>query len=140
MVLSDFNIFVNKKFIIPIIIAIVFIIFGHYYPQNIQKPMINNKVVIDIDIWSLTHFILFMYFGIIFPNKLFLFFMIGILWELFEDYLSKKSTTQMADCKGNPRQFWCKGYEDGYWYGKMDDIFVNTFGYLLGTYISIYCS
>ena len=101
--------------------------------------MIHNKFVIDIDTWSASHFLLFMYFGIIFPNRLFLFFLLGTLWELIEDYLAKRSNTQMADCRRYPKQFWCRGYEDGYWYGKMDDIFVNLFGYLLGTYISAYC-
>jgi len=134
--ISEYKTLSDKKVILPIIIAIVFIIYGHYYPDDIQKPMIDKKINIDFDLWSLTHFVLFFYFGLIYPKKLTLFFIIGVIWELIEDYLAKNESTKLVDCNVHKDSFWCNGFNDGYWYGKLDDVIVNCYGFLLGSYIA----
>jgi len=130
------KIFIDYKVYIPTIIALSFIVYGHYFPNTIQKPMIDKKLTVDFDLWSATHFLLFFYFGTLYPKKLLFFASIGIIWELTEDYLASDESKRLVDCKLNKGTIWCKGYQDGYWYAKWDDVFVNIFGFLCGSYIA----
>ena len=126
----------NIKFCIIVIASIVFIIYGHSYPFYIKKPMLDKNITINFNLWSLTHFLLFFYFGRQFPKKLLLFTFYGILWEFLEDYLAKDSMTKLVDCKKKKNHIWCKGNKETYWNAKYDDILINIFGFLLGSYIS----
>jgi len=33
----------------------------------------------------------------------------------------------------------CNGFQDSYWYGKLDDIFINLLGYVTGQAIRTTC-
>lgn len=141
------DIIINYPIIIVISLAIfslIFIMVGHRFRDNIQLAL--KQPIIDlpgttVDWWSVSHFLLFAIFGFIMPGRVFTLIGLGIGWELIEDYLSSDHSTQLSDCreptvinsKGEiVRKFWCNGIQDGYWYGKWDDIVFNTFGYICG--------
>ena len=62
----------------------------------------------------------------------------SIAWEIFEDYLSSRKTTQLVNCKKTTSVFgkiWCNGsIETDYWYAKHDDIMWNAIGIICGYY------
>lgn len=126
-----------KLIIILSIISILFICFGHKFRDDVQVKLQKTLFVLPsakVDYWSISHFILFLLFGFIYPNHPLNFVMIGISWELIEDYLASDKNKRLADCtiQQNKNTFWCMGIQDDYWYGKWDDIIFNTFGYLVG--------
>jgi hypothetical protein len=124
-------------------VSLAFICIGHIYQQQIQavlKTRIFQWKFIDCDFWSLTHFGLFFYLGYRRPNQFWLYFIIGVGWELIEDYLSSNKDTKLINCllPRNQKHLWCNGIQDDYWYGKYDDILFNTAGFLLGALLKTY--
>ena len=124
------------------VISMLFIIIGHIYREQIQsvlkQPLINVPSCV-LDWWSVLHFLLFAIFGFIEPNRHLLFSTLSIVFETFEDGMSSDTNTQLIDCKKNKNsllgKIQCNGYEDSYWYGKWDDVFVNILGYIIGSSI-----
>lgn len=117
------------------VISIIFICIGHKYRDNIQKKLQTKLFVLPsstVDYWSLAHFVWYFAFGFIYPNYPLNFTMLGIIWEVVEDYLASDSNKQLVNCTSDKINFWCNGIQDGYWYGKWDDVIFNTFGYLVG--------
>ena len=129
----------NSYVITAIILSIVFIEIGHFYRDEIQSrlktPLLHVKAF-DIDWWSVSHFLLFAFFGFVKPHYALSFFVGGALFELFEDGMSSDKTTQTVTCDGNNdtliKKIMCNGFEDSYWYGKIDDIAMNLIGYVVG--------
>jgi hypothetical protein len=125
------------------ILSLIFIIIGHKYRDSIQLQLQQPLIVIPetiLDWWSVSHFLLFMVFGLLEPGHHGKFFILGVLFEIIEDMLSADHSTQLADCTKpeNKHHFiigniFCNGLNDDYWYGKWDDIFVNALGYTLGS-------
>jgi len=134
----------NSIIIAVTILSIIFIMIGHVYREAIQAQLKNTIITVpkfDIDGWSITHFVLFMLFGFVQPGYPLTFMAVGVGWELFEDYLSADENTKLVSCstdKGMLRNFMCNGIQDGYWYGKWDDILCNTLGYVIGSSIRTY--
>jgi hypothetical protein len=134
----------NRKIEIVVLITllvIAFIMFGHRHREKVQlylKGSLYETEKVVFDWWSVSHLVYFAILGYIIPEYHFTFMMIGILWEVFEDWASADATTKLADCK-NPlgadgkRRFWCNGFQDDYWYGKWDDVFSNIVGYIIGS-------
>ena len=123
------------------IFALLFIIIGHIYRDQIQakfKKPLATVPAFDIDYWSVTHFMLFAFFGFVFPNHAFTFACFGAMFELFEDGVSSDDKTQLIDCKNKDTKssfignIYCNGDPNSYWYAKLDDIAINVFGYITG--------
>jgi hypothetical protein len=74
-----------------------------------------------------------MAFGIIEPNHHFTFAVGGATFEFIEDFMAGNKNTKLVNCSKNPKSFMCNGIQDGYWYGKFDDILINILGYTLGS-------
>ena len=124
--------------------CLLFIVLGHRFQSNIQAPLkkelfrISDKIIVDW--WSVSHMIYFAILGWWFPNRFWFFFGFGIVWELIEDFLSKDADTKLVNCynkeyKGHFVKTWCNGIQDDYWYGKADDILMNTLGFIVGSYL-----
>ena len=100
------------------------------------KDPLETSLFWGFDGWSITHVVWFMFLGIKFPNKLILVTILGIIWELFENYYGKERPGWLGgygDCDG----LVSKNKEDGnWWYGKWSDIACNVSGFLIGKYIS----
>ena len=129
----------DKLVIGAFIVSILFIIIGHEFRDKIQEklkhPLYKLKEVV-FDWWSVTHFMLFAFFGFIKPNYPFSFFAAGILFEVFEDGMASDESTQLVNCPKEKNsligKIMCNGVQDSYWYGKLDDIFMNLTGYVFG--------
>lgn len=118
--------------------SLVFIVIGHIFQEKIQKPLTQPLLKFpntSLDWWSISHFILFAIFGFCVPNKPLSAFMIGLGFELVEDFLSSNDNTKLTDCITKPKHFWCKGVQDGYWYMNPTDPWVNLTGYIIGSAI-----
>jgi hypothetical protein len=128
--------------IILTIVSLIFICIGHIHRKEIQLAMKKEIVTLPsttLDIWSVSHFLLFAIFGFIIPERPVLFTTIGAAFEFAEDCLSSDATTQLANCKNkNTKQSnpicWLS-INDDYWYSNWSDIFVNSFGYIAGSAI-----
>lgn len=72
-----------------------------------------------IDIWHLYHLLLWILIGLLSPKYLIYVITFSILWESIEHFASIKL------CNGNPKKF----------YGRIEDIFINIIGYIIGCYI-----
>ena len=128
--------------IILIILALVFIIVGHEYRDEIQSVLKKKYFDLpkdDFDRWSLSHMLLFMVIGFVKPRYHLSAFTAGAAFEVFEDYMASDGHTQLADCtipidsKTGNRKFFCNGRQDDYWYAKHSDIFWNLLGYTIGS-------
>lgn len=121
------------------VVALIFIIIGHCYREQIQEVLKREIVQFpncSLDWWSVSHFVLFMLCGFIIPGRPLTFFSIGVGFELFEDYLASNDSTQLASCVGEGmNKIWCNGYQDGYWYCNPTDPWVNLTGYIIGSAI-----
>ena len=108
-----------------IIIVISIFLYGSYRCNHLDydDPLERKLHILELDGWSLSHFILFMILGFFYPAYLPLWFVLGCLWELCE-YIFKSVGGKR--CQGvNPRN-------DKWWYSRWSDIFVNTGGLLTG--------
>jgi hypothetical protein len=131
----------NRIIFALLIVSIIFIMVGHIFQQKIQAMLKTPIVTIesfDLDYWSVSHFMLFAAIGFIKPDHAFTFFSLGVLFEILEDGLSSSKTTKIINCTKNSDKnsfigsIMCSGYDDSYWYSKIDDIFINLLGYVTG--------
>jgi hypothetical protein len=127
--------------VVLVIVALIFICFGHIYREQVQlalKREFFRFPECSIDYWSLSHFLLFGIFGFLIPEYPLSFFIIGTGFEVIEDGLSSDKTTQFVNCtdKNNKDNLMCKfSINDDYWYCNMTDPFVNLVGYITGSAI-----
>ena len=120
------------------ITTLIFIFtYGYYRCKNpefkdqLEEPIF--KGVEWFDGWSWSHFLFFLLIGLSLKGNwiaLIIFFLIGCIWEWFEDYAGKDRF--FGGCNMSTD----KGY-DKWWYGKWTDILVNGIGLILGFIISL---
>lgn len=132
----------NKNFYIPIIICLVLVAFGYFSKitmQNNMKVELFNFFGMKIDWWSISHLVLYIYFGYHFPQYFVEFLVIGTLWEIFESSFCKESFAKLIGCQGSNNSF-CQKINKirgcDYWYGKVDDIVVNIIGFVIGAMLA----
>ena len=82
---------------------------------NIGCDPLQRIFFYDVDGWSVTHVLLFMILGYLYPMNLLLFFALGVLWECIELCIGYALTTD--------RRFW---------FSRTSDIVANGIGLLLG--------
>tara|TARA_Y100000385_G_C12780341_1_gene503237 strand:- start:99 stop:509 length:411 start_codon:yes stop_codon:yes gene_type:complete len=123
-------------FCLPYIIAVtIILLYSRFrclnpeFKDPLEKPLFNI-----FDGWAISHFLLFTLVGYLHPDLFILALLFGILWELFESY-SGKFKPELLNGWGNCHFGDKLTDNDGWWYGKVSDIFVNSFGYLLGQYL-----
>jgi hypothetical protein len=127
------------------IVALIFIMFGHIYREQVQLALKQEFIKLPgttFDWWSVSHAVLFGLFGFLVPNHHLSFFALGAGFEVVEDMLSGDKTTQLADCMSPDKdsKLMCKfSINDDYWYAKWDDVFVNLLGYTVGSAIRTTC-
>ena len=129
----------NQLVIGAAVLAIIFIMIGHVYREEVQSKLKTPLATVDkfnLDWWSVSHFMLFAFFGFVKPSYPLTAFTIGAVFEVFEDGLSSNDNTQLVDCSKSSttviHNIMCRGYKDSYWYAKIDDIFMNLIGYVFG--------
>ena len=91
--------------------ASLVILYGRYIcSRQLKDPLLRKLGVLDLDGWSLTHVLLYMYLGYTFPTHFATIMTGGVIWELLES------------SQGN----------NSWWFGRLSDILVNAIGFLLG--------
>lgn len=137
------HILTSINFYVPLIIGIVIIFIGSLYQKKLQKYM--NSVLfsiggIDVDFWSISHVVLYIYFGYFFPEYFVEFLIIGALWEVFESTFCKNSLQKIFGCNSTSTNKICNTLSKltscDYWYGKLDDIAMNMIGFVIGAWLS----
>lgn len=120
--------------IVVLVVCVIFIEFGHFWHDEVQAVLKGKLFTVpqfDVDWWSLSHFLLFAVIGYIIPNHITEFALIGAGWEVFEDCMANDENKKLVSCDG-AKSILCHGFKDSYWYGKWDDIIMNTAGYIVG--------
>lgn len=132
---------VNKLIVSAMVVSIIFIMIGHIYKEQMQNLLLKPLYTVpsfDLDWWSVTHFLLYAFFGFVKPDYAFTFFTLGVMFEVFEDIMSSDINTKLVNCrikkvrKSIIGKICCNGMQDSYWYSKIDDIFINLLGYVTG--------
>lgn len=126
----DSNLFkhTNTNFYLTyIIVVIVIICYGIYNCLINKKDILQYKwfqqnYLKSFDGWLFSHFILFFIMGYLFPHSIRLSFLFSVIWELFEYLTSKYGLLYLKD----------KGCYHTWWYGKWEDIAINSIGLLIG--------
>lgn len=141
-IVSNFKkIFTSANFYVPVIICLLLIVLGNVFKSGIHKKMkitLLNIGCVDIDGWSISHLILYSYFGYHFPDYFAEFLIIGAVWELFESFFCKESLNRFIGCQDSNNKF-CRTLGKlnscDYWYGKVDDVVVNMIGFVFGAWL-----
>lgn len=92
-------------------------------PDILQKKFANCQ---GCDGWGLSHVILYIILGYLFPDKHFLFMLLSVIWEFVETYLG----IHLKSFKNKNKS------DDAWWYGRVSDIACNLVGYTIGDYFS----
>ena len=127
----------NYKVLISCIVCFVIIsLYGSYRCKNpkFHDPLMNKLGILDLDGWSITHFVFFLSLGYFFPDTIVLSMSLGIGWELFEQLIGKARPGMLGgfgDCVTTD-----PGIHGSWWFGRLSDIVMNASGFLLGMYIS----
>lgn len=135
---SQFYIFVSC------IVCVLFIVFyGSYRCQHpdftdpLTKSFFPYPLNNFFDGWGMLHLFFFTILAYFFPQHVFLIFILGLVWELIECvlkerpfYISKCASYNMinTDAEKNNKSPW--------WYGRWEDIVMNTCGILLGLWLN----
>ena len=119
-----------------VVCAVLIFMYGNYRCDNpdFKDPLETRLGIGELDGWSLSHLLFFMFIGYHFKGKyLIAAFLLGVLWELFEHYY------------GEERPGWLGGYgvcdmltdrlDGSWWYGKWSDIVINLIGLVLGSHL-----
>ena len=83
----------------------------------------------------INHFLIYTIFGILIPNRYILIVVVSILWELFEILLVENKALYKFT-----KKYWF--VEEKYWNeihnNKILDLFINLFGYYVGSTMRAY--
>lgn len=111
------------------LVAVLFILFYGKFRcdhPNFKDPLLNN-IVSDLDGWSLTHLGFYMLMGYLFPDKIPILFLLGVLWEIIEFYMSTTNGGLIG------KFGFCQNVGEGsWWFGRYSDIIVNGVGLYIG--------
>jgi hypothetical protein len=119
--------------------VLVIVLYGTYRCKktDFQDPLTKSFVPPPfdkyLDGWGISHFMFFALLGFLYPQKALLAFSftLGVIWELIEYsakdhpfYISKCNYTNLSNDGGS------------WWYGRWQDIVMNTLGLIAGYSIS----
>lgn len=128
---------VYKVFFVTTIFIIVYflLIFFNYGDKLVQNDFMN-KVVFNVpgsttccSWWPVSHFVLFFILGLLFPECDVPVLVGGVLWELFETFLSfskNQPDKHQSISRGNKVEY------INWWSGSIKDIIFNTMGFYFG--------
>jgi hypothetical protein len=86
-----------------------------------------------LDGWGILHFFFFLFFGYFYPSKLVFAWVLGLIWELVE-YAFKDRPFYISDCQYEIDT----DHGVGWWYGRWQDIVMNSLGLLSGYALRLY--
>lgn len=101
------------------------------FKDPLTKCISGKRFCQFLDGWGILHFFYFMLLGYCFPQNLTTIFLMGILWEIVESY-SADHPFYLKQCKYTITTDDGKGW----WYGRWQDIVMNTLGMFCGYFIA----
>lgn len=128
-----------------IILVLLFVIAGNCYVNQIQEVFKQPVLVLPwttIDWWSISHFTFYFILSFLYPHYICTFFVGSVIWEIVEDALAPTHSKVLVDCSVTYENSWIDTFktvwcnhtarEKDYWYGKWDDIIMNSLGLIAG--------
>jgi|LakMenE18May11ns_1017448.scaffolds.fasta_scaffold9473562_1 hypothetical protein len=121
-----------KLMLIVSVVAILILIYGTVrrcylnIDDPLMKTLFNEKYKNYLDGWGLSHVIFYALLTQLYPQYWLSISIIGILWEITEHIL-RTNIVYMYKCHLNPDT-----NVDEWWYGRWQDIVMNTIGQILG--------
>lgn len=93
---------------------------------------VTEKGVKTMDLFTLNHILLWIFIGYMYPNRYYLAFFLGILWELFERFVVYEKTLYriVKTYWPVPERYWNETGKN-----SLLDIGVNMVGYYIGSNI-----
>jgi hypothetical protein len=133
---------VYKIFAITVATIFIYWLFLlHTNKNSIPENDIMNRIIFEFpylenccSMWPLSHFILFLIIGFLFPDCDAVAIGGGVLWEMAEVgafYVFKSDKRQAVMKNGNRIE-----YSQNWWMGSFKDIFFNIAGFYVGKAIS----
>ena len=89
--------------------------------------------IFDLDGWSISHFLFFMFLGTQRPNLFVPAMLMGAAWEGIEAGLGKSRPSWMGgfgDCDLSTDQI--NSSHQNWWFGRFSDLIMNAIGFLVG--------
>ena len=116
------DVILDKRVLPIIIVSVIVIGLAGFLPRDFQtgpeKPLFHIfGKLIPVSWWRISHLLLHMWFGFWFPNHMWLFLTMGVMWEFTEVGMGKF-------------------YNQKYWVGSVEDIVMNLIGFNLGAMIN----
>lgn len=84
-----------------------------------------------VDGWGLTHFFFFMLLGVLYPRYWALIWSLGLAWEVIE-FSSQSKPFYASVCHAGTRE----ADLTGWWYGRWQDIVMNSSGLAVGVLLN----
>ena len=146
--------YIDKYYFVIIFLSIISIFAYAKFICNNKKikkdvfeyDLFPNSGKLGIDGWSLTHYILYFFFGFLYPKVFFVSILLGTLWELAETiagvYVAKFNPDiikYFGICNLSEKKKNTKIIRYTVWfYGKWSDIVVNALGFISGMVLHNY--
>jgi hypothetical protein len=93
----------------------------HASKNKKSEPLLTEIGIWNLTGWSLTHVAFYAFLGFMFPTDFKLLMLMGVIWEILEQYVLNGVEWAKADC-----------IDDVWWYGRVSDLFMNAIGFWLG--------
>lgn len=98
------------------------------------EDYLHTEINSHINFWVISHFFFYLIIGYFFPETFWLSMTIGVVWEIYEDFLEKFSKKHLSLISLKI----CKLDNFIWWYGRYEDVIANMLGFLLGQYMSLH--
>ena len=121
-------------FISYIIVLNIIFIYGLCLCTFRFKDYLHTEINSHINFWVISHFFFYLIIGYFFPETFWLSMTIGVVWEIYEDFLENFSKKYLSFI---PFKI-CKLDNFTWWYGRYEDVIANILGFLLGQYMSLH--
>ena len=126
-----------KIILIDFFVSFLIILYGTFrcktssFRDPFTYSLTGNFMRNFLDGWGIMHFLYFMLLGYWFPQNLPTIFIMGVIWELVESY-SSEHPFYLSTCNYIIQT----DNSSGWWYGRWEDIVMNTLGMFCGFYLA----
>lgn len=122
-------------YIIAVLMILSYGLVKCHFPEFVDPLTIklaNTPYDILRDGWAISHFVLFMIVGYMYPQIHYMIFasFLGVLWEAIE-YGVRDTSIFPSSCVQNM----ITNNSTRWWYGRWQDIVMNSYGLLVGAFI-----
>lgn len=127
--------------ILLLVASVLIVYFGVLWLMYGKNEMANhdplNKIIVNVtktccSWWAITHILLFMIMGFMFPNCALFILLLGAMWEFTEDFLGSTGITKGKAIRGITNKV---EYASSWWAGSFKDILLNTIGFFIGVWV-----